>query len=191
MVNNDTVSRDKLLRTALIVISSPRGGKGTMHRLKLYLDTSAISLLFQDHGSERHEVTCDFFRNIVEGGVHDVFISSVVLDELNRTPDEERRLEMLKAVRRLGLTLLEFDLEDDAIYRLAELYSELRIVPVSKREDALHLAIATIHEMDMLVTWNYRHLAGIEREARVARANVSEGFTKPLRLITPLEVAYP
>jgi predicted nucleic acid-binding protein len=162
-----------------------------MPRLKLYLDTSAISLLFQNEAAERQAITRDFFQNVVEPRLHDISISAVVLDEIGRTVVLERRTAMLDLVARLRLPLLEIDPLDDAIRRLADLYIQLHIVPPGKRRDALHVAIATVHERDILVTWNYRHLAGVDREARIARVNVSEGFTKPLRLVTPMEVAYP
>jgi len=162
-----------------------------MHRLRIYLDTSVISLLFQDEAGERQEVSRDFFLNIVSPRIHDVFISAVVLEEISRTPDLKRREAMVNIVRAYQLPLLAFDPADDVLLRLASLYIELGIIPSNKRRDALHVAVATIHEMDMLATWNYRHLAGVDREARIALANVSSGFTKPLRLITPLEVAYP
>ena len=59
---------------------------------------------------------------------------------------------------------------------------------MKKLEDALHIAISTILEMDVLLSWNYRHLANITKERKVQGVNIQEGYLKPLRITTPLEV---
>lgn len=74
---------------------------------------------------------------------------------------------------------------------LATRYIEHGIIPAMKAEDALHVAYATVFELDVLVTWNFRHLARARTEALIGSVNVVEGYSKPLRLLTPLEVLRP
>jgi len=61
-------------------------------------------------------------------------------------------------------------------------------VPRRKLEDALHIAISPIYEMDVLLSWNYHHLANMARERKVLNANIQEGYMKTLRITTPMEV---
>ena len=42
--------------------------------------------------------------------------------------------------------------------------------------------------MDVLLSWNYKHLANINRELRILAANLEEGYTHPFRMVTPMEV---
>jgi hypothetical protein len=44
--------------------------------------------------------------------------------------------------------------------------------------------------MDVLLSWNYGHLANVNKERKVSGINIQEGYSKPLRIVTPLEVLY-
>lgn len=98
---------------------------------------------------------------------------------------------MLKIVTECEMTMLEFDPEFGEVSDLADLYIERGIIPRKNRSDALHVAVATVAGMDAVVTWNFKHLAGVDREDRISSINRGEGLHKPIRLITPMEVAYP
>lgn len=74
------------------------------------------------------------------------------------------------------------------IARLAEVYLAKRVLPKGEIRDALHIAVATVSGMDVLLSWNFRHLANVNREMRVNATNRAEGYEKPLRICTPLEV---
>lgn len=77
---------------------------------------------------------------------------------------------------------------DSEIERLADLYLARGVIPVRKREDALHVAYATVHRLDILLSWNFKHLANVRREALIAGINQQEGYVYTLRLLSPLEV---
>ena len=162
-----------------------------MRKLQLYLDTSVLSHLFHDDTPERKAATVEFFELAVSQKIHDIYISDVVIDEINRTQDENRRHSMLGAIARFQIPLLGYDKDDPDLIRLTQLYIERGIIPPKKLDDALHVAIATIHEIDLLVTWNYRHLANISQETKIVGVNISMGYFKPIRLVTPLEVSIP
>jgi hypothetical protein len=61
-------------------------------------------------------------------------------------------------------------------------------VPGSQWQDALHVAIATTLEFDILLSWNFRHLANIERQVKINGVNRDCGYQKQLLLVTPMEV---
>ncbi len=44
--------------------------------------------------------------------------------------------------------------------------------------------------MDVLLSWNFRHLANIKREREVLLVNIENGYNYPIRIVTPMEVDY-
>ncbi len=70
------------------------------------------------------------------------------------------------------------------------MYISQGIIPMEKREDALHLAISTILECDVLLSWNFKHLANINKQVLINSINEKEGYLKRLNLLSPLEVVY-
>lgn len=157
--------------------------------LKLYIDTSVISHIFHDDTPERQADTKELFENVIQPGLAEGFISSIVLDELMRTKDEALRSSFLAALEEYSLSLLPK--AEPEILRMATLYIQREILPRKCSEDALHLAFATVFGMDVLVTWDFRHLANATTGQRVSRMNKSEGYFKPLLILTPLEILQP
>ena len=73
---------------------------------------------------------------------------------------------------------------------LAEFYIDCSITPAKKLEDALHVAVATVHEIDVLVSWNHRHLANARKTDQYRGANLIRGYWKSPLILTPLEVLH-
>lgn len=69
-----------------------------------------------------------------------------------------------------------------------ELYLARGVIPAGKRDDAFHVAYATVFGMDILLSWNFKHLANIRREKLIAEINQATGYPELLRLLSPLEV---
>ncbi|MEK6794440.1 MAG: hypothetical protein AABZ39_06670 [Spirochaetota bacterium] len=84
--------------------------------------------------------------------------------------------------------MLDADIQE--IESVAQGYIEHGIIPRKKIEDALHIAISTVFEIDALVSWNYRHLANLYKERKIVSRNMSEGYSHTLRICTPMEVMY-
>lgn len=79
------------------------------------------------------------------------------------------------------LTLL---LHDEEVDRTAALYIQHRIMPRDPEGDAMHLALASHYGCDVLVTWNFHHLANPNKFARIRRLNEELGLSVP-RIVTP------
>jgi hypothetical protein len=71
---------------------------------------------------------------------------------------------------------------------LAEEYIKAGVVPAKKRDDALHVAIATVAGMDILVSWNHRHLANNRKSVLFNSVNRLAGQERVLLIHTPLEL---
>lgn len=154
-------------------------------KLRVYLDTSVINFLFAGDVPDFRRVTEDFF-NIYAAQCR-LYGSDVLVRELDRDPDAERKRRHMNVLRDHHVLLLPCT-RDDEVVRLADLYLQQNIVPVNKRDDALHVAYATVFEMDVLLSWNFKHLANIRREARFTSANQAQGYWRTPRIVSPLEV---
>jgi hypothetical protein len=110
---------------------------------------------------------------------HQLFISAEVLRELSspKFPDSERALEMVHGLNALALSL--------EVTEFAKLLVSERLMPGPATEgDALHVAAATIHKMDYLLTWNVRHLANPNKRTHFGIVCMRLGLAPPI-LITP------
>ena len=129
-----------------------------MRKSRVYLDTSVISFLFAEDAPEKREATVTFFEDFVRPGVYDVYVSPVVIDEISRTRDRTKRKVLLDVVDEYGIEVLDIGERLEDIRGLAQAYVAESIVPVRQPEDALHIAIATVEEIDVLLSWNYKHI---------------------------------
>jgi len=155
-----------------------------MRKLKLYLDTSVWSFFFADDAPEKMDVTKEFF-NLVRQGQYEVFISAVVVKEISDAP-EPKRSQLGELIKTCPVAELEITEEAD---ELAKSYMDKGIVPGKKEDDALHVAIATVAEMDALVTWNFQHLANLRKAELFHSVSLEMGYFKKLEIVTPMEVS--
>ena len=107
-----------------------------------------------------------------------LLVSSVTEAEL-REGNFPRQDECLKMVRRLRYLPIT-----KAAQRMAEQLLTCRIVPASKPRDALQLAMATVHDVDYLLTWNYAHLANPQVQERLRKVCQKSALRCPI-LVSP------
>jgi len=155
-------------------------------KLKIYLDTSVINFLFADDAPQFKDITLDFFENYLN--VFDVYISQIVIDEINKTGDADKRLVLIQSITNYNLEL--YNRINQTIVELAKNYIDFKIIPQNKFEDALHLAFASYYEFDILLSWNFKHLANINKQEKINSFNLNYGYRKPLLLLNPMEVVY-
>lgn len=158
-----------------------------MKKLKLYLDTSVINFLFANDVPELQKITEDFFENYVKTAKYIVYISDVVIAEIEKTTSKDRKRQLLEVIERYSLRILTLDVASNA---LAEVYIKEKIIPRKKLEDAQHIAITTCNQIDILLSWNFKHLSNIHKQIGVKIVNEKEGYFYPLILTNPMEVVY-
>lgn len=150
--------------------------------MKLYIETTVPNFLFADDAPEKKTVTEQFYK-WVKISPDSFYISGLVLGEINRA-QPELRSKLLEAVGRLGAEILEITDETEG---LARRYVADGAIPPRYGDDALHVAIAVINQLDVVVTWNMRHLANMRRIESINRTNLAMGF-RPIHIYTPEEV---
>jgi predicted nucleic acid-binding protein len=112
---------------------------------------------------------------------YDLVTSDAVLDELagGLYPSQDEALGLVQ-----GLQLLEIT---PAVAEIVDAYFRHRLMPADPTGDALHLALASYHKCDFLVTWNCQHLANANKFGHIRRINTLLGLFVPT-LVTPLEL---
>jgi len=155
-----------------------------MKKSQLYIETSVWNFYFADDAPEKKDITLSFFLRI-KNGEYDVFISNIVLDEINRA-NEHKRTRLSRLIEEVEPRLL---IVDEQVINLANKYIAEGALPQNKVEDAIHAAVATIYEMDALISWNLKHLSNFKRMEMINGINMKEGYYKRLELITPMEVS--
>src|SRR5215510_7420693 len=137
-----------------------------MKNLRIYLDTSIINFLYETDSPDFRKVTEVFFENIIGKSKVDAFISNIVIDEINKTESESKRAFLLSTFEKYD-NIITLVAEDDEIINeiafLGENYIKNGIIPEKKIADSLHIAYTTIFQMDILLSWNFQHLANINK----------------------------
>ena len=150
-----------------------------MGKLKIYLDTSVFSAYYDDRVEVRLEQTKRFWVKLVE---YDKYISEIVLDELNAVTDDELREKLIELTK--DFEIIKIDSESEA---LADQYIKKEIFPEKYRDDALHLAIASVNGIDILISWNFEHLVKRKTRLEANLANSLNGY-KSIDIIAPPEL---
>ena len=110
-----------------------------------------------------------------------VFVSRVVLDECGAGDPvaAEERLRVIETI-----TVLE---HSPAVDSLANNLMARNAIPASEPQDAAHVAIAALHGVDYLLTWNFKHIANAGARSRIERVCRDAGFEPPT-ICTPEEL---
>ena len=128
-------------------------------KLSLYLETSVIGAYLDNGDPFRRDLTIRWFEH--ELPEYQVYTSLLVQRELERVEEPHRTgyLKIIKPLERLELT--------DEVAILADGYVSRGIFHRKFMADAIHVAMASFHKVDYLVTWNFGHLANVRKQARV------------------------
>jgi len=153
-----------------------------MKRLMLYIDTSVLGGLF-DIDEPTRVNTLERLLRLIKDGVYEGSISLLTLEEILKAPLEIQD-ELKDRISATGLKILE---ETEECIELANVYVNDGIIPVGYRNDARHIAIGVFHEVDFIVSWNYKHMVNITVQRLVNSTNLKMGY-KPIEIISPEEV---
>jgi len=127
----------------------------------------------------RQELTRNWWNNRRRD--YDLVVSQLVVDEAARG-DDEAAAERMRLLA--GIPLLRR--ADPRIDATANELLAARLLPEKARSDAMHVAIATVHAVDYLLTWNCKHIANADVLPKVYRLLTDMGYLSPL-IVTPEE----
>lgn len=111
-----------------------------------------------------------------------LYVSQVVLDEVGRGDAEIalKRLEILNEVPLLEL--------NQAVRSLAAQFLLRSNLPPKASDDAVHIAAATVHGLDYLLTWNCKHIANAQIQRKLEEISFDFGYQLPV-ICTPYELS--
>lgn len=145
---------------------------------RVYLDTSVIGGCFDNEFSRWSNTLIQDFRD----GTFRPLVSETTEREIEEAPDE---------IQQLYAELLTLKAEvlkvDEATIELANHYQRRRILTPKFYDDGVHIAVATIAEADVLVSWNFKHIVRFDKIRLFNGVNLLYGY-KPLQIYSPREV---
>jgi hypothetical protein len=127
---------------------------------------------------------CSFFQQVKQGA-YQIFISDVVFEEIAKASSQKRDL-LIGLMTEYQPQKLEIN---QTILNLADKYLAQNVLPARAIADSKHAAVASVYELDALISWNLKHLANLRKMEKINGVNLIEGYSKRLELITPLEVS--
>jgi predicted nucleic acid-binding protein len=135
-------------------------------KLLLYLDTSVIGGYYDDEFSAD---TQQLFRDI-KAGKYDIVISDLTLKELLRAPQRVKTL-----LQTLSINFKDITATDECA-ELAGKYLTENVVGQTSMDDCIHIATATIYKVDVLVSWNFKHIVNVQRIRGYNAVNMKNGY---------------
>lgn len=155
-----------------------------MKKPSLYLETSIVSYLTarpaKDLNTAAHQqITAEWWDTKRKN--FDLYISKVVMNEAASGDVEvaARRVKLLKPLRMLPITR--------EVAALARDFAKLGCVPPKAADDALHIALAAVHGVHFLLTWNCTHINNVATIDEVREVCENHGYACPV-ICTPDEL---
>jgi len=147
---------------------------------KIYLDSSIPSRYHDDKRPEEKRVTQLWWKNDMPK--YETSISELTMEELRATPDIELRKKLLGLVDAIRI----IEITDEA-RALTGKYLESGAMPEKYNKDALHIAIATVDNIDIVVSWNFEHMVNVETRHKVNGVNLLNEYSG-IEISSPYEL---
>lgn len=134
---------------------------------RIYIDTSVVGGYFDE---EFKEATTALFQRLENGEI--TFVVSDLLDlELINAPQKVRELLHNYSADKF----FRVELTEEAI-KLADTYISENVVGKTSLEDCRHIALATINKVDVLASWNFKHIVNLDRIKGYNSVNLKSGY---------------
>ena len=134
---------------------------------RIYIDTSVVGGYFDE---EFKDDTLPLFKRLEKEEI--IFVVSDLLDlELINAPQKVRELLHNYSVEKFN----RIELTEEAIL-LAETYIAEKVVGKTSLEDCRHIAMATIHKVDVLASWNFKHIVNLDKIKGYNSVNLKLGY---------------
>jgi len=148
---------------------------------RVYVGTSVVGGCFDDEFAPWSNGLMKDFRL----GNFEAVVSEIVTAEIedDAPSDVQKQYEWL-----LGLNPAELETDDDVV-ELATTYMDRGILTSNYLDDALHVALASTNAIEVLVSWNFRHIVHFEKIRRFNAVNQELGY-RPFEIRSPREVTH-
>lgn len=134
---------------------------------RFYFDTSVFGGLFD---IEFEQETTLLFEKVTLGQIKCVY-SNLTESELSSTPERVRNF-----FQNLGAEFKEKILVTPDGLKLAQTYVDEKVVGEASLDDCIHIATATLNKVDLLVSWNFKHIVNVYRIRGYNSINLRLGY---------------
>jgi predicted nucleic acid-binding protein len=141
-----------------------------MRKQRVYLETTMFNYYY-DKMKDAHPATVAFFEAIGRGDF-DGYTSAITYRELTAAL-EPKRSKMLELIGKYHITMLEESAES---ITLADIYIKNGVIPAKKRLDARHIAIATVNAIDIILSYNFKHINKLKTKTMIPAINQIAGY---------------
>lgn len=145
---------------------------------RFYFDTSVFGGVYDP---EFEEASLQLFEKVRLGQVICVY-SDLTEGELFSAPERVKQF-----FRELPKEGLEVVLISDEAIQLARSYIKENVVGITSFDDCVHIALATIHKVDILVSWNFKHIVNVYRIRGYNSVNLRQGYST-LEIRSPKDI---
>jgi len=145
---------------------------------RIYTDTSVIDGCFDDEFKKGSRALFNMFRSELAT----IVISNLTLAELENAPEPVQNI-----LKEIPDTSIEYINLTEEAKELANNYLNEKVVSNKFIVDAQHIAIATVNRVDVLVSWNFKHIVNLKRIYSYNSINLKMGYPI-LEIRNPLEV---
>jgi hypothetical protein len=145
---------------------------------RIYLDTSVYGGYFDIEFAAWTKILFNQIANNEFLVLHS-YLTNV---EISYAPEQVQLLA--KSIQNKNAEMIEYS---DKAIELASLYIKENVVGLTSITDCIHIALATIHNADVLVSWNFKHIVNVDRIRGYNSVNLSRGF-QALDIRTPTEI---
>lgn len=136
------------------------------NKIRLYLDTSVPSAYYDTSKPIRQLLTQKWFEN--EALLYELYISVITVEEIGEIKNDLKKQNISALTVKYNMQVLDFS---DKAKNLANEYMIRGAIPPSEPQDAYHIAIATINEIDALASWNFKHIVSINPIRKIHEIN--------------------
>ena len=137
-------------------------------RQRIYIDTSVVGGYFDE---EFKEATIKLFERLEKDEIKFVVSDMLDLELLNAPPQVKEHLLQYSADK-----FERVELTEEAV-QLADTYILEKVVGKTSLEDCRHIALATINKVDVLASWNFKHIVNLDRIKGYNSVNLRLGYS--------------
>lgn len=156
-----------------------------MVKFEFYVDTSVFGFYFEKIYKEKKVITENFFK-MVKTGIIGIFISELVLLEINKIYEKNLKENLLNLLKDLKPDVLPYNKKIDEI---ALKIIKMNVIPEKYIDDARHISYAIFYQLDGIISWNMKHIVKLSTKRAINSICSLEGF-KLIEILTPEEVIY-
>ena len=156
----------------------------TEKKPKVYIETTVISYLVARLSrnatiAARQQTTQQFWHEHADR--FELVISPTIISEIRRGNPEvaQRRFNLVSGITRLPMS--------DTILDLTQNLLDTGAIPRNAETDATHIAIAAVHNVEYLATWNYKHIINVHKRHHIEQVCREKDF-RPAIICTPAQL---